>query len=276
MKIRVLTAILITAVMLPVVIFSKYMIYPIALSLFCAIAIFEVLRVIGVHNQYSIAIPSYVMGLALPFCAYFAPENNRHMYIFAISAVVILYMMYLFVLMVFRKGFLQYAKVAEIFMIVSYVVISFTSLSLIRYLEKGLYHFFLIFGSAWVTDIFALLSGMAFGKHKLAPQISPKKTVEGAIGGVIGSTVVVIIYSVLIDKFTDVDVNYVALVIFAIVLSFVGQAGDLLASVIKREHNVKDYGTLLPGHGGIMDRFDSVLAVSTVLLLGCIFVPPYV
>ena len=185
-------------------------------------------------------------------------------------------MMYLFVLMVFRKGFLQYAKVAEIFMIVSYVVISFTSLSLIRYLEKGLYHFFLIFGSAWVTDIFALLSGMAFGKHKLAPQISPKKTVEGAIGGVIGSTVVVIIYSVLIDKFTDVDVNYVALVIFAIVLSFVGQAGDLLASVIKREHNVKDYGTLLPGHGGIMDRFDSVLAVSTVLLLGCIFVPPYV
>jgi phosphatidate cytidylyltransferase len=276
MKARVLTAAIILAIVIPIFLLSGYLVYPIALAIFCVMATYEVLKVIEVSNQYSILVPSCIIAFCMPLFAYFAPDDNREVYIYALSAVLLLFMMYLFCVMVFRKGFLTYSKVAEIFMIVAYVTTSFTSLSLTRYLDNGKFTFFLVFIAAWGSDTFAYLVGSLIGKHKLIPEVSPKKTVEGAVGGTVITTLLFVLYGWMVDIWGNVDANYLVLVIYGILLSIVSQIGDLLASVIKREYGVKDYGTILPGHGGIMDRFDSVLAVSTVIMILCLVFPPFV
>ena len=270
MKRRVLTGSAIVAVTLPIIAFSEYVVYPIAMAIFCLMAIYEVLKVIGVTGQYSISIPSYLIGLCMPFFAYFAPEEKREMYIFILAAVLILFMLYLFAVMIFRKGFLSYTKVSEIFMMVAYVVISFTALSLLRYIAYGRYIFLLVFIAAWGCDTFAYLTGSLIGKHKLIPEISPKKTVEGAIGGTVSTMLLFALYGFLVETFTEgISSRYAVLLVYGLVLAIVAQIGDLIASAIKREHGIKDYGSIFPGHGGMLDRFDSHLLVIpfTVLYL---------
>jgi phosphatidate cytidylyltransferase len=123
----------------------------------------------------------------------------------------------------------------------------------------------------------AYVVGSLIGKHKLIPEISPKKTVEGAIGGVVGAIIAFLLFGLILDLAVEgMEVRYLVLAIYAAILAVVSQLGDLIASLIKREHGVKDYGNLLPGHGGIMDRFDSILAVSTILLILCLVVPPII
>ena len=121
-----------------------------------------------------------------------------------------------------------------------------------------------------------ILHGQAFGRHKLAPTLSPKKTIEGSVGGMLFTVGAFALYGFIIecvDKNTDA--NYLALCLIGLVLSVVSQIGDLFASLIKREFGVKDYSRMLPGHGGVMDRFDSILAVSIVLLVLCSFFSPF-
>ena len=126
---------------------------------------------------------------------------------------------------------------------------------------------------AWVCDTCAYFSGMAFGKHKLCPRLSPKKTVEGAIGGVICTTVVAAIYGIVLPNRSDYYNRRViwACLLIGLAVGVLSQLGDLLASGIKRDRGVKDYGTLIPGHGGIMDRFDSVIFVTPVVYFLIVF-----
>jgi phosphatidate cytidylyltransferase len=129
----------------------------------------------------------------------------------------------------------------------------------------------MMFATPWVTDTFAYLFGRFLGKHKLIPEVSPKKTLEGCIAGIIGCTLFVVIYAFACTKLWDVSCNYIVLILMGILLSMIGQIGDLAMSVIKREYNIKDYGKIMPGHGGALDRFDSVLAVSIVVAIAEIF-----
>jgi phosphatidate cytidylyltransferase len=134
----------------------------------------------------------------------------------------------------------------------------------------------LVFIVAWMCDACAYLIGSLFGKHKLIPEISPKKTVEGAIGGVVFGAISFIVYGFILDSFIpNMVVNYPFLALFGTVLALVSQIGDLVASLLKREYGAKDYGNILPGHGGIVDRFDSILAISTVLLMLCMVWSPF-
>lgn len=129
--------------------------------------------------------------------------------------------------------------------------------------------FFILFGffCCWLSDTFAFFAGKFFGKHKLSPVISPKKTVEGAIGGVIGTALLNVILFFVFRKFFDLSqgITLPAVIIFSVCLSVVSIFGDLAASTIKRHHGIKDFGNLLPGHGGVMDRFDSSCFVFPVL-----------
>lgn len=129
--------------------------------------------------------------------------------------------------------------------------------------SDGVFFILLAFLCSWLTDGFALFTGMAFGKHKLAPKISPKKTIEGAVGGVVGNTLVCIgVYYIFKAKFNlSTTIKLWELIIVALGLSCISIFGDLAASTIKRSHGIKDFGNILPGHGGIMDRFDSSLFV---------------
>ena len=134
-----------------------------------------------------------------------------------------------------------------------------------RCLPHGIFLYLLIFICASVSDVCALAVGMAIGKHKLAPVLSPKKTIEGAIGGVAGSALVSCLLGMVLHRL-DQSANVTPLfLIIGICGSFIGQTGDLAASAIKRNYGIKDYGTLIPGHGGIMDRFDSIIFTAPVI-----------
>ena len=116
--------------------------------------------------------------------------------------------------------------------------------------------------AAWGADTCALFSGMLFGKHKLAPVVSPKKTVEGAVGGVVGGAVLVLIAAVIMNRTLDLEMPLWSAVVLGAVGAVLGEIGDLSFSVIKRQTGIKDYGHIFPGHGGVLDRFDSVLFVA--------------
>lgn len=121
--------------------------------------------------------------------------------------------------------------------------------------------------AAFTSDAFALFAGMAFGKHKLAPELSPKKTVEGAVGGLVGAIVCCLIYGVVMQLGFQLKVNYVLLAVYGLLGSLVSQLGDLSFSYIKRQYGLKDFGNIFPGHGGVLDRFDSVIFCAPLMEL---------
>lgn len=147
-----------------------------------------------------------------------------------------------------------------------YVAVMMSYVYLIRVSEGGIYTIWLVFLCSWVCDTFAYLTGVAFGKHKMAPVLSPKKSIEGAVGGVIGSAVLGVIYAVCLKEKLDFLSNPVLMMpIICVCGSLISMVGDLAASAIKRKHEIKDYGTLIPGHGGILDRFDSVIITAPII-----------
>ena len=278
MKQRILTGIVIFITTVLMIIFSGYIVYPIVLSLLCVRGVFELLRVMSVEKRLTVAIPAYAIAAAFPIGAYFVDADATIVYLLALAAAVFVYMMLLMGCGVFSKGKLTFAKISEIFTSVTYVVVSFSALSLMRYLDRGVgaYVIALAFIISWVCDAGAYFTGMLFGKHKLIPEISPKKTVEGAIGGIIVATLVYLLYGFALDKLVpDMSVNYILLAVFGLLLSVFSQLGDLVASLLKREYGIKDYGRLFPGHGGVMDRFDSTISVSAVLMILCAVFPPF-
>ena len=148
-------------------------------------------------------------------------------------------------------------------------------MGLLRYMNNGVYLFGMVFIGAWVSDSMAYFTGRLIGKHKLAPTLSPKKTIEGSIGGIVFTVAAFVLYGLIIEGVSDLSANYLLLAIMGGVLSAVSQIGDLWASLIKREYGIKDYSKMLPGHGGVMDRFDSVLSISTILMIFCILFSPF-
>ena len=277
MKVRLLTALGILIVGLPILIFSEYIVYPIALGLLSAIAVWELLRVFGLHKFWAISVPSYVVAFVLPTLTHRGIiSTDRHTdYILVVALVIFLYLLYLAAVAVLDKGKLGYNKVSAVFMSFTYVVVSFTSLGLIRYMNNGVYLFEMVFIGAWVSDSMAYFTGRLIGKHKLAPVLSPKKTIEGSIGGIVFTILAFVLYGLIIEGISDLDANLWLLAVMGGVLSVVSQIGDLWASLIKREYGIKDYSKMLPGHGGVMDRFDSILSISTILMIFCILCSPF-
>lgn len=276
MKQRIITSVVLFAVALPILIFSKYIVFQAALAFLSVVAVYEMLGVLGVRSVYFLSVPSYILAVAMPLSSYFANDGRHLSYIILIILAVFVYMLYTFAVAVFKRGALSVGDSASCFMLVSYIAVSFSALGLLRVVPGGELLFELVFLAAWVTDIFAYFTGYFLGKHKLIPEVSPKKTVEGAIGGIVFSIIGFMLYGLVIDLVTDYSVRYLILAVMGLVLSVVSQIGDLTASLVKREHGVKDYGFIFPGHGGVMDRFDSIIAVSMPLFVLTVIAAPFV
>ena len=181
--------------------------------------------------------------------------------------------------LVVRNAQVDFAKASGLVMFSGIVIFCFYSFIRLKellpvetYGYDAMFFILLILCFAWGGDTCAYFAGRAFGKHKLCPVVSPKKTVEGAIGGVLGTMVfgvlVTVIYSIAADRmeeFTRSNIGvsmYVIIALLACVAAVLGIYGDLFASVVKRQCGIKDYGTIFPGHGGILDRFDSVMFIA--------------
>jgi len=129
-----------------------------------------------------------------------------------------------------------------------------------RELENGIFLIWLIFITSWVSDTCAYFVGSAIGKHKMTPNLSPKKSWEGAIGGILGSGIASTLFGLIYVNYFDMTFKILPVFAFiGCIGAFIAMCGDLVASAVKRNNNVKDYGNIIPGHGGILDRFDSVL-----------------
>ena len=288
MKIRLLTSLGIAVFGLPLLFLSEYIVYPVAIGILALMSAFELFRAMGLREKYFLTVPAYLIALAIPILSYpTVLGEDQVSFIVLMALTLLVYLFYSIGVCVVCNARLREAgqvasvgtaEVMSCFFVLTYITVSFTSLSLLRYMDggkdgMGRYYFELIFIGAWVCDSFAYFTGRLLGKHKLAPVLSPKKTVEGSVGGMAFTVAAFALYGLIIESFFPLDANYPVLCISGLVISVVSQIGDLIASLIKRERGVKDYGRLLPGHGGIMDRFDSILAVAAVLMVICLVFP---
>ncbi|MBE6629301.1 MAG: phosphatidate cytidylyltransferase [Ruminococcaceae bacterium] len=285
MKTRIITALVAIAGIFPFFWFSEpvglnnplHYMFPLLISAIAFVSVFELLRCVGLDKNYFLAIPLYLAALAFPMLArvmYAAREDFIRVAILA----VLVFAVYFFCILVFTYGKdpestpekeqLQTGKIALVFMTSVYIIGAYSAVILLRNVPKnGKFLYLIPFVFGWVTDTFAYFTGRLFGKHKLIPAVSPKKTVEGAIGGAVCCALVTILYGLLANVWFGAAPNYVVLAVSGLIIAVVSQIGDFAMSAIKRQYGIKDYGGILPGHGGLLDRFDSCMAVTIVLTL---------
>lgn len=261
---RVISGLVILAVFLLMMIFMDTPLLPILISVFSAIGVYEL------NNIAKVKLPTMVLSIAMAAVIPFWAVYGNY---FLFGQIISLYVIAMLIMMVKWHGELKIEQVAV--SVLSSVAVP-CSLSCWPLLAKGnefgrmAYYYILIAVScAWLSDMFAYFCGVALGKHKMTPVVSPKKTWEGAIGGIlITAGVNVAFHFIFKAKFLGDEVlpwDWYMVIPVSIALSVISIFGDLSASVIKRQYGVKDYGWLIPGHGGVMDRFDSMLFVLPVM-----------
>ena len=269
MKQRIITAIILAIVAIPICIFSGTIVFPIAMAFIGVVGVWELLGCMGTRKYNYLSVPLYLMAVVSPFIfRYFG--NEIRLYSDKLLAALLCFALYLLGAWVFSYEKDQKVDIKPVItsaLIALYIIGATNCIILIRDVAYGAFYWYFIFIGAWVTDTFAYFSGMLFGKHKLIPNVSPKKTVEGAIGGTIFCVVFFVVYGAIVNQFTDSSINLLLVGFAGLLSAIVSMIGDLSMSVIKRTYGIKDYGKIFPGHGGVLDRFDSILAVSVVLAL---------
>jgi len=222
------------------------------------VGMMELYRIIGIHKQL-IGIIGYLSAIVYYICVYF----NYQQYSLLILLASLMLIMTAYVI-----SFPKY-KTEEAIMVffgICYIAVMLSYIYQTRVIENGIYVVWIIFICSWGNDTFAYFTGVLFGKHKMAPKLSPKKSVEGAIGGVVGAAALGAVYGYFVsEKLTMVSNPIFVFAVASATGAVLSIVGDLAASAIKRNHNVKDYGKLIPGHGGILDRYDSVIFTAPVV-----------
>ena len=259
---RILTAVAALLLFVPVLFLSHTIIFDIVIALIAFMGTFELLKCVGIIKKYAISIPSFTVSVLIPLLI-------RHVSTTVIMLIVIAYLFYLLYAAVFARKHNSINDIALCFFATVLVTISFTSIIITRNLDSyGEILYLMIFIGAWSTDTFAYFTGKLLGKHKFT-SISPNKTIEGVIGGIIFCALSFVLYGFIIARLNrfDAEPNYILLAFAGIATSVISILGDLSMSAIKRNYNIKDYGAIFPGHGGILDRFDSVMAVAPVIMI---------
>lgn len=265
MKQRIITAVVALVILFIVICFFETPVFNIAIGVLSAIAVFELLHSTGyIKNRLLLAICT-LFAFVYPLLHF--KVFNPHIILVSIFFLIALGFCYL----IFHKE-IMLPTICTGFLVSLLIPVVF-SVSIVirdRYYPDGLFFYLLALGGGWLTDSGAYFVGVFFGKHKLAPKISPKKTIEGAIGGILTTVAGYLLlgllyYSYLSSIGDEVQIAYPVLAVGALVCAVAAILGDLFASVIKRQTGIKDYGNIFPGHGGVMDRFDSVLFVSPVI-----------
>ena len=255
---RTITGIALIAVLVVVLLFIPAWFSGVLLSVMVALAADELLRATGLVNNRHLIGSAVVAAVNVVWWCFYG------MYYPWALGVVLVFTVCCFAELLRSSGQLPFQQVAITMVAGLLIPFLLSALVRIRIMDSGVYLIAAPFVMAFMPDTGAYLVGCAFGKHKLCPKISPKKTVEGLFGGFLGGIVGMVIYGFVLQHFFGFTVNYIAAVIYGILGAGAATFGDLMFSVIKRQTGIKDYGKLLPGHGGILDRFDSVTIVAPI------------
>ncbi len=267
---RFLAAAIGVPMILAVVFFGVYapILFDISVAIICAISVGEFSHATNTLKLYQISIPSLLFAASYPFLLTFGYSDIA---VYAYTGIALS-------MMIFFHKKITYKELANICCMTFIITIALSTIVSMKNRDTphGSFYFVLSLGLPWMADIGAFFAGSFLGKHKLCPEISPKKTVEGAVGGVlfcIGATCFVAwLFSTLLYG-GSVRVEYISLCCLAFLGSLLSILGDLSFSLIKRNIGIKDYGSILPGHGGFLDRFDSVVFVSPLMLVFISYFP---
>ena len=269
MKQRIITAFIGLALFSVCLMFFESIVFNIVIAAIAVIGIIELLSAAKITAFKPICVLCAVLVGATPFLSTPMMVEYR-------MAVYLVFVFVAFMMLLANHNQLRFADLAFALFSSFLLGLVFSVFIYIRDTDIArsikFFYILLIFGGAWLADSAAYFAGRFFGKHKLAPVISPKKTIEGAVGGVLGCILGFVLLGLVFDAIAASNdmtfrVNYFVLIPVALVLSVVGMLGDLTFSVIKRQYGIKDYGNLLPGHGGVLDRFDSVIFTAPALYI---------
>lgn len=282
MKTRVITAIVALAVFVGVLL-APPILFTIALAAVTVIMLFECYKATGADTAMKVV--GFISAAFVMAALYVITRRYQFFltsrYIEYLSIIVVLIVLVYMALVVFKHGKRNYKDILSNGFLTFYIVGTVWCLQFIRGFI-GTEFMIIVFVIAWSCDTFAYFSGRFFGKRKLIPHVSPNKTVAGAIGGVIGAIICCTAYLMIAKNLTylspvygEEEMNISAIIAVGLSLGTIGgvfsQLGDLVASAIKRDTGIKDFGWIFPGHGGFMDRFDSVMYIAPIVLIYLVF-----
>lgn len=272
MKTRILSAVVGLSVAVGIMIIGSFygIVIDIGFALIAAMCVYEGLSANKLDKKLTIAVPS--IAFSFLFCLFYS-------YSFVVPILIFVYVISLFLSMIFNHEQVVFHDLSYAFII---TLLCTTGIWTVIYVfDKstnivGIFYAVTALATPWLADGGAYFGGSFLGKHKLCPKISPKKTVEGAVSGVIAGALLSLLIGVVFERFFFTGgetVDYFALGLFGLLGSLISIVGDLSFSLIKRSIGIKDYGSLIPGHGGMLDRFDSVIFSSPLLLILIMFMP---
>ena len=268
---RTITGLVAIAVLIPALIFSGTIVFPVAIAVVGIISIYEIFKCLGISKKTLFVVPAYIAAFVFPFLLRYMQSSTQVAIIAAICA--LMYLVYTFAHIIWSHGKFAFNNGLTAYVLVIYILFALNAIIYIRdYDNIGKYIYLLIFIGAWITDIFAYFTGMFLGRHKLIEDVSPKKTIEGSIGGILFCALSFVAFGLIVDYFFNMSANIIFLAVSGIIISIISQIGDLIMSVVKRHYGIKDFGKIFPGHGGVLDRFDSILAVSLGITCVCMFI----
>ena len=267
MKQRIITAAVLILILFAALFFYYTPVFNVVVSIICMMATYEILHAYGLLKNIPLSIVNFAFSALTPF---FMMPGMRPF----VMPIIFFYMIAQFIVVIADSKHVMVSQVATMFFTTFVTSFAFSTIAYLKVVHRqdSMFYCFIMFIAAWVTDSGAYFAGRLFGKHKMAPYISPHKTWEGAVGGVLASTIGAVVAGLIYQAICssgglDIQVNYLLLALTGCLASIIGELGDLSASCIKRQCGIKDFGSIMPGHGGILDRFDSLMFVAPFVFL---------
>ena len=267
MKIRIIAAVILLPIMLLVLFLAPKVVTAILVGVISAIAAYELLYRTGLVRHVRLVAYSAIAALLVPLWSFWGSIT-----VYGQLGLLAFYVLMFMEIMISHTK-LKFSNITLCTFAGLLLPYLLGSIARIMAMDAGRYLILIPFVVAFLSDSGAYFIGCRFGKHKMAPVISPNKSVEGLLGGVLFSIVGILLYVLIMDLAFKCSVNYLYALVYGLVGSLAGVFGDLCFSAVKRQTGIKDYGNLIPGHGGALDRFDSMLVVAPSVEILLAFIP---
>jgi len=272
-KTRILTAVILVPLIFIVLFFLSPYVLAGVVSIICAISAYELLQAIGVKQNGRIRVYAISSAVIIPIGTYFGLTHI----VFPAVFLILMSLSFFEAIIAFKtEKNITFSQILIILFAGALIPLMMSGLVDLKLMHEGRFMVLLPIICAFLTDAGAYFTGMAIGKKKAFPIVSPKKTVEGCVGGLVVGILSMLLFGVIISLTTPYQVAFWALLIYGLIGSSLCQIGDLAFSLIKREFDIKDYGKLIPGHGGMLDRFDSMVFTAPAIYLLVTLIPAIV